>query len=354
MNIALPTIYTHGSLPARLGVIMGGMGPESEVSFNSGRTIIDHLVAAPMTCVPIFHDASGNLYLLPAKFLHRGKISDFQHRLASQARRISWHDLPTLVDMVYIALHGRYAEDGTVQGMLEILHMPYIGSGVQASALGMDKSIHKIILSSQGIAVPSGITLNVHDDPAALKNLQYPVIIKPAHEGSSLGVSLVTHDTDLVAACLRARHVVAHPQPVLIEQYINGCEFTCTLLQQPDQSWIPLGITEIERPATGFWDYRHKYMPGLCHKWTPARVSEDDTSNIARTCIRVATILGMRDIARIDGFVMADHTIAITDPNTLSGSAPSSPLFAQTTAAGLTPAQLITHIIHTAYLRACS
>src|SRR5271167_3468717 len=96
----------------RIGVLMGGKSIEKEVSLNSGRTVCDHLDTSLYQVVPIFQTSSGALYLLPYQFLHRGKISDFEHRLAAQATAIAWDDLPTVIDFMYICTHGKYAEDG--------------------------------------------------------------------------------------------------------------------------------------------------------------------------------------------------------------------------------------------------
>ena len=122
----------------RIGVLMGGRSIEREVSFNSGRTICDHLDSSRYTITPIFQTEDGKLYLLPWKFLHRGKISDFLHRLNTEAEVITWDVLKKRVDFVYVALHGRYGEDGILQGTLEVLGIPYLGSKVFGSALGME------------------------------------------------------------------------------------------------------------------------------------------------------------------------------------------------------------------------
>ena len=144
----------------RVGVLMGGKSIEKEVSFNSGRTICDHLDTARYTIIPIFQRHDGNLFILPWHFLHRGKISDFEHRLNQEAQKIVWDNLKKHVDFIYIATHGRYAEDGTLQGFLEVLGIPYLGSGILASSLRMDKIIHKKILERAGITLPKYLTIH--------------------------------------------------------------------------------------------------------------------------------------------------------------------------------------------------
>jgi D-alanine-D-alanine ligase len=102
----------------RVGVLMGGKGIEREVSFNSGRTICDHLDTARYQITPLFQTKNNQLYILPWHFLHRGKTNDFEHRLQHEAQHIIWDELKNSVDFIYIAMHGRYAEDGTLQGFL--------------------------------------------------------------------------------------------------------------------------------------------------------------------------------------------------------------------------------------------
>ncbi len=144
----------------RVGVLMGGKSIEKEVSFNSGRTVCDHLDTARYDIVPIFQTQNGTLFILPWHFLHRGKINDFEHRLAKEAQQITWDDLKKLVDFVYIATHGRYAEDGILQGALTVLGIPYLGSDIFSSAVCMDKIIQKAFLQNHGIDVPKDVTLS--------------------------------------------------------------------------------------------------------------------------------------------------------------------------------------------------
>ena len=147
----------------RVGVLMGGKSLEKEVSFNSGRTICDHLDSARYSIIPLFQNAS-TLYLLPWHFLHRGKTTDFEHRLVVEADVVAWDDLKQHVDFIYIAQHGRYAEDGILQGFLEILGIPYLGSGVLASALRTDKIAHKTFLNNAGIATPQFVAVEPYGE----------------------------------------------------------------------------------------------------------------------------------------------------------------------------------------------
>ena len=172
------------------------------------------------------------LYILPYRFLHRGKTSDFVSRLDTEAEKITWDSLKTRIDLMYIAMHGRYAEDGTMQGFLEVLGIPYFGSKVMASALGMDKTLQKEILKNHGIAVPKGISIKPEDlteyaanpksltEQIAAAGLSFPYFVKPHKEGSSLGITVVFHENELLPALIRAATIDPHkPQAVLGRVY---------------------------------------------------------------------------------------------------------------------------------------
>src|SRR3990167_10786815 len=223
----------------RIAVLMGGKSVENEVSFNSGRTICDHLDTNKYEIIPIFQTFKGDLFILPLKFLHRGKTSDFLHRLEKEAQKICWDDFKELIDFVYIAVHGRYAEDGTLQGMLEVLGIPYLGSGIFTSAVTMDKIKQRDFLQLHGIEIPRGIvvpsakirTFAQHQaeflEQLADQQIAFPVIVKQHQEGSSLGVSLVHRPADLAAAVLLAGTIYPQrQQAVLIEEKMMGMEFS--------------------------------------------------------------------------------------------------------------------------------
>lgn len=344
----------------RVGVLMGGKSIEKEVSFNSGRTICDHLDTSRYEITPLFQRFDGTLFILPWHFLHRGKISDFQHRLESEAQKLSWDSLSQYIDFVYIATHGRYAEDGTLQGMLELLKIPYLGSKVYASALCMDKIIQKEILNLHGINTPRGISLAPHE----LKNIDLktvmarmsdigvslPYIVKPFKEGSSLGIRIVFKEAELYDALLHAATI--HPdkeQSILIEETIEGMEFSCiTIVDYKKNKLLPLPPTEIvPEENTHIFDYDQKYMPGRATKFTPPRCSDAVIAAIHEACIATTHALEIKTISRIDGFVTKDNRVIIVDPNTLSGMAPSSFLFREAAEINMSHTQLINHLIET-------
>ncbi len=342
----------------RVGVFMGGKSVEREVSFNSGRTVCDHLDTQRYEILPIFQTADGLLYILPWRFLHRGKISDFAHRLAYEARQITWSELKKFVDFLYLAVHGRFAEDGTLQGMLEILKIPYLGSKVFSSALVMDKIIQRDFLKSHDISITKAIIVTPneiinfekHKDDIFKKlqeeQINFPFIVKPHKEGSSLGTSCIFNKDELLPALKKACFVYEKHQSVLIEEKIEGLEFTSLIIIDKNGEPLALPPTEIvKEQGSHFFDYEQKYMPGRATKITPARCSKEEIKKIQQTSIKAMQALEIKTIARIDGFLKNNGEVVIFDPNTLSGMTPSSFIFRQAAETGMSHTQLINHLI---------
>ncbi len=345
----------------KVGVFMGGKSIEREVSFNSGRTVCDHLDTQKFEVIPVFQTNKGLLYILPWRFLPRGKISDFEHRLPYEAKQVSWEELKELVDFMYLAVHGRFMEDGALQGMLEILNIPYLGTKVFGSALTMDKIIQRDFLQMHNIDIPKAIVVLAHEinnfktnKDKTLKrlkeeNINFPCVVKPHKEGSSLGITVVYNENDLENALIKASNITeGKSQPVLIEERIQGMEFTCIVINDKNGEALPLSLTEIVKEANSdIFDYEQKYMPGRATKITPARCTKEQTKKIQEICIKVMNILEIKTIARIDGFLTKDNRIIIIDPNSLSGMTPSSFVFRQAAEIGWNHTQLINHLIET-------
>lgn len=344
----------------KVGVLMGGMSIEREVSFNSGRTICDHLDPSIFSVVPLFQDVSGKMYILPWTFLYRGKIADFQSRLASQAEEVTWDNLSSIIDFMYIAVHGKYGEDGRLQAMLELLNIPYLGSKMFASALGMNKHMHNEYLKMHGLQVPQGFCLSIAD----IKNfnedsidkklehhaLKFPLIVKPVNEGSSFGVFVVKDRKDLrkaitTASCLSGDQAEA----VLVEEKVVGMEFTCIIItDHATGRLVALPPTEVLiSQGSEIFDYQQKYMPGVVHEKTPAQCSPSLLKKIQDTCMRAMQVLGFSNLSRIDGFLTPAGDVVIIDSNPLSGMGPATFLFRQAAEVNIGHTQLINHLITT-------
>lgn len=346
----------------RVAVLMGGTSLEKECSFNSGRTVCDHLDTARYAVIPVFQREDGRLYILPWHFVHRGKISDFEYRLDTEAECISWDSLRDRVDFVYSALHGTSAEDGRLQGMLEVLGLPYVGTKIFGSTIAISKHRTRFFAQRAGLLVPPGITLPgklcalLHHDHTYYNDLYtrilsagitFPCIVKPDHEGSSFGVAYIQDEAALPHALYTASTVDPRcTQDVIVETCIEGMEFCCIVITQHDGTLVALEPTEIERSAERpLFDYEQKYMPGAAYKHTPARQPDAVRSFIQEQCCAFMRALHLQTVARIDGILTPDGSCYFLEANTFPGTAPSAFTFVQAAQAGMSHTDFINHLL---------
>jgi len=333
----------------RVGIILGGMSSEKEVSLNSGRNVYDNLDGEKYEGIPIFMDSDGRLWIIPWQLVSQNTTTDISEHLERDARRISYEHLKDEIDFAFISLHGKYGDDGCIQGLLEILRIPYTGPGVLASALGMDKGAQQKILRASGINVPESMLFGEDEwleDKTRVREkiaeaFDIPFVVKPVREGSSMGVTIVRNEEMLEDAMAGA---FKWDRDVLVEEYLEGVEFSCIVLESENGPGI-LGVTEIH-PQSDFYSYEDKYMPGRCSKFTPPKnIPADVIDRIKADVIKAFETLGFRSYGRIDGFVLEDGRVLITDPNSSSGMAPSSFFFEQAAEAGMLPPMVISELI---------
>ena len=334
----------------RVGVILGGISSEREASLASGRQVCVHLNPQKYTVIPVFMDLEGRLWHIPQKLLIQNTTADIIGRLKGEAERVSYENLRSLIDFAFIALHGKYGDDGCIQGVLELLGIPYTGSGVLASAVCMDKYMAHTVLKEAGVEVANELLVEDlvwEEDPDAvrreiLETVGLPCVIKPDREGSSIGVSVVGRDSEIDAGLEEA---FSWDNLALVEEYLSGLEFSCIVLGNEElQPMVPTETaTENE-----YLTYEDKYMPGQSQKITPARVGEDVLAQIQQEVVKAYRALGMKNYGRIDGFLVDGDRVLITDPNSSSGMAPSSFLFHQAADIGLNPMMLFDRMIELA------
>lgn len=339
----------------KVGVLMGGMSLEREVSFNSGRTICDHLNSDFYEIIPIFQTLKNNLYILPWKFLHRGKISDFEDRLENEAEKVSWKKIKEKIDFMYLSVHGQYAEDGSIQGILEFLKIPYSGSNVLTSAISSSKFFHEKILKMNGINVPNSILIK---DPLIekekiekfIESFKLPLILKPSDEGSSLGVKIINSFEEILLGIEEINLIFKEnknfKKKFLLEELIKGSEFSCVLIEKEKDKWEAFEPTEIVHKNENYiFNYNDKYMRGASIKYTPARFSKENIDKIKETCLKVISILKPKSIIRIDGFLNEKNEIFIIESNIFPGTAQSSFTFVQASLNGYSHSDLINLLI---------
>ncbi len=336
----------------RVGIIFGGMSSEREVSLNSGRNVYDNIDRELYEPLAIFMDGTGYLWIIPWQLISQNTTVDVSEHLERVARRISYESLKETIDFAFLALHGKYGDDGCIQGALELLGIPYTGPGVLASALGMDKIIQQKILAAEGIGVPRSDEVTEYewnaDRKGVIKRLtgkfSLPFVTKPCREGSSVGVTIVRDPGSLEAGIAEA---LKWDNVALVEEFLDGVEFSSIILEEAGEAF-PLSLTEIY-PQSEFYTYDDKYMPGRCRKFTPPKnLPKDVVEKIKKEAVRAFKALGFRCYGRIDGFVLKDGRVLITDPNSSSGMAPSSFFFEQAAEQGMLPTVIISRLIEVA------
>ena len=255
-------------------------------------------------------------------------------------------DLKTLIDgpfdVAFLCLHGKYGEDGTMQGFLEILGLPYIGSGVWSSALAIDTAKAKLFYHEAGLKTPFSVTLFSPDDLSVsdiCSQVGEHCVVKPSTEGSALGVFIVDNEADLSVALERA---FALDDEVLVETYISGKEYTVAVLGNDDPQALP--VIEIV-PTNEFYDFESKYTPGGSQHICPAMLSADETQAIQAMAVKAHTVLGCRGVSRSDFMRDSAGTFWILETNTIPGMTGTSLLPDAGRAAGIEFPQLCTQLI---------
>ncbi len=440
----------------RVGIFFGGPSREREVSFAGGRTVYDNLDKSVFEPVPLFVDSFGSLVILNWENIYKGSIRDFyppvqflpelnhgfqvyaeqldsvyhptngpairMAMLETIGQPVALEDLKNHIDFAFLALHGTFGEDGSIQGLLEWLGIPYSGSGILPSSIGINKSVQKKLQSRSQLFVNQFSSIKqeqwINSDTVEkhqlfqelISHLGENIVVKPAHQGSSLGVSIlkecnfeqfceavdlaffktkfdpdefrhksteeqvqwikeftdfrsglglplwlndqkVMRPDELLKILINSQETLElrafdSESEVLIESMIQGKEFSCIVVEKNSRELIALPPTEI-RKSGDLFDYRSKYLPGLSNKVTPIEIEDSWIETIRKACCDLYRELEFEVYARIDGFITNSGDVFLNDPNTTSGMMPSSFFFHQAAEIGLNPSQFITFIIET-------
>ena len=264
-------------------------------------------------------------------------------------------DILASVDVVFPILHGPYGEDGTIQGLLEMASVPYVGAGVLASAAGMDKEFAKKLMAAEGLPIGDYLVLRPRQDepdPDDIARLGFPLFVKPARGGSSIGVTRVTEAAELPSAIAAARR---HDPKVIIEAAIDGRELECGVLEFPDGSIGASTIGEIRVAGVagredGFYDFETKYLDDAAELDVPARVDDDVVAQLQQLAIRTFTALDCQGLARVDFFLTADGPV-VNEINTMPGFTTISMYPRMWGASGVDYATLLGTMVDTALAR---
>ena len=295
----------------KVAVLLGGTSGEREVSLMSGGGVLAALQARGVDA-QAFDPAERAL----------GELAAF--------------------DRVFIALHGRGGEDGTIQGLLELMQVPYTGSGVMASALGMDKWRTKLLWRAAGLPIPDFVLLDADSDFSAVeRELGLPLFVKPACEGSSLGVVKVRAPGELAAAY---REAAKYDRLVLAEKAVLGGEYTCAILGD-----TALPVVKIE-PATEFYDYEAKYIRDDTQYRCPCDFTPEREAELRAMALEAFHVLGCRGWARIDFLMDEDGRAYLLEANTSPGMTSHSLVPMAARAAGMSYEDLVVRVLSLAEL----
>jgi D-alanine-D-alanine ligase len=306
---------------------MGGQSSEREISLRTGRAVHRALQARGYDAVPI--DVS-----------------------AAIIRQLQANH----VKMAFLALHGPGGEDGTMQGLLEVMGIPYTGSGVRASAIAMHKVTTKTVLDSYGISVPPGVVLRTErkgDLPKSLPAaLRLPVVVKPAAEGSTIGVSIVRRAADWLPALT---HAARYDREIIVESYIAGHEIAVSVLACPEHRRrtrpVALPAVEIVAPG-GFYDYAAKYTKGRTRYLCPAPLPNAVNRRVAELAVRTYEVIGCDGAARVDFRVTPQGKPYVLEVNTIPGMTETSLLPMAAARVGMDYEALTERILESALRRA--
>ncbi len=300
---------------AKIAVLCGGLSSEAEISRRSGKNCYDALQRLGYK---------------------NSKLVEVTENIAEDLKGF---------DYAYNALHGKYGEDGCIQGVLEFLKIPYTGCGVMSSALCMNKEYTKKVLSSAGLPLIKSVLITKGDNLyEKVKELNFPIMVKPVSEGSSLGMAKVSNIDELVKAVFEASK---YKQDIMLEEYLEGISATVGILEKDGETFA----TEILefRPHTEWYDYEAKYTKGMTDFIIPAEISDDMTKKVKEVSMQAFKVCGCSGVSRVD-FLIANDTPYILEVNTSPGMTDTSDLPAQAAAMGISYDELVEIILQSAGL----
>jgi D-alanine-D-alanine ligase len=353
----------------RVAVVFGGRSSEHAISCVSAGSVLSHLDRERFEVVPVgitpdgawvrgtsdprelvitdrslpSVDATGTALALPGDPTRGGLVVLEPGRAG---------EVFSGVDVVFPVLHGPFGEDGTIQGLLEMAGLPYVGAGVLASAAGMDKEFAKKLMAAEGL--PVGEMAVLRPGTAALTaqqrdRLGLPVFVKPARGGSSVGITRVTDWADLDAAVAAARE---HDPKVLVEAAVAGREVECGVLEFPDGSVRASVPSEIRIVGDAqFYDFEAKYLDDVCEFDIPAKLDDSVSERLREMAVAAFRALDGQGLARVDFFVGPTGELTVNEVNTMPGFTPISQFPKMWAVTGIDFSQLLTTLVQTALAR---
>jgi D-alanine-D-alanine ligase len=342
----------------RIAVLLGGDSNEREISLESGRNVCYKLSPHKYAVTPIFINDNMELFKLAQKQLIKNSTREI-NALLTPDMQIQWDDLPNLFDFIFIGLHGGKGENGAIQGALEMLRLPYNGSGILASALCMDKFKTNNFLHAQGFHVPQSlliqaevwITKTSHEKETfcteSLASFSYPLIVKPHDDGCSIMVQKAKDAADLQTKL--DLFFTTNKKIAMVEEFIHGTELTCGVIGNTTITALPPSKVIANKDILSI---EEKFLPGEGENQTPAPLTPEALFLIKQTMEQAFITIGCSGYARIDCFYQDAHQsptdkerVIILEFNTLPGLTPATCIFHQAAELGLKPMEFIDKIV---------
>jgi D-alanine-D-alanine ligase len=325
----------------RVAVLLGGRSSEHDISLASARSVMEALDPERYDTVSVAIGRDGRWEL---------GTGDNGVRSTAETLPVPTSKVPATlgeVDVVFPVLHGPFGEDGTVQGLLELAGVPYVGAGVLGSALAMDKDVFKAVMRDRGIPVTRNITLRVGDEPR--NPFGFPVFVKPARLGSSVGISKARDDEELAAAVELA---FQHDEKVLVEEFVDGIEVECGVLgnEHPEAS-LPGEIDSHGFGGADWYDYSAKYDEGGMDLVIPPRLPEETNERVRELAVRAFVAGECEGMARVDFFVRPDGEVLVNELNTIPGFTATSVYAKLFEASGVPYPELVNRLVQLALER---
>jgi D-alanine-D-alanine ligase len=323
----------------RVAVLLGGRSSEHEISLASARSVLDALDPERYETVTVEIGRDGRWEL------GTGGGSSVAETLPVPTAKVP----ATLgeVDVVFPVLHGPFGEDGTVQGLLELAGVPYVGAGVLGSALAMDKDVFKAVMRDRGVPVTRNITLRQGQAPE--NPFGYPVFVKPARLGSSVGISKVASEEQLAAAVELA---FRHDEKVLVEEFVDGIEVECGVLgnEEPLAS-LPGEIVSHGSTGADWYDFSAKYDEGGMDLVIPPRLPQETIERVQELAVRSFVGGECEGMARVDFFVREGGEVLLNELNTIPGFTATSVYAKLFEASGIPYSELVDRLVRLALER---
>jgi D-alanine-D-alanine ligase len=333
-------------------VLTGGTSSERNVSLSSGRAIAGGLkknghnfrVVDPMygTAQPSAENIFNSHPTIGKEFPSIEELNSYSNKKVLECINSEIFDN---TDIVFLALHGKFGEDGKIQSLLELRGVKYTGSGVASSAMSMDKNITKIMLNHAGVPTPAWFMVNKNDSNVKLldekikESYGYPIVIKPNDEGSTIGLSIVQPDAEDVQLGSAIELAFSYTDSVMVEEYIPGRELTVAVLGEE-----ALPVVEI-KPKDGFYDYKHKYTSGMSEYFCPADITQTVSDELKQLGLLTHKTLGCKAYSRVDFRLNPEGKSYCLEINTLPGMTELSLVPKAAAAVGISFPDLLDKII---------